>query len=442
MEYYCSPDQTTTLTVDDMSKVNSIPPFPTGEQKPRRRKRGGVVLAIFLIIIALLIAAAVVLRILFPNTWTLDDFLQRIDDFEFSYELPDSFDFIFEFPDEFEPSPTSPMLPSDILAPSATLTTIPRAELDPSVQMQLLPTPEHALTFQEIYEKVLPSIVSIQAYTDYGSTSLGTGVILTEDGYIVTNHHIIAGCSVANVVLSDETLYEAELVGSDVESDLAVLKITAADLIAAEFGNSDQLQVGDTALAIGNPLGAELFGTLTEGIVSAINRNVNVDGYTMSLIQTTAALNPGNSGGALINTYGQIIGITNMKMMSSYETIEGLGFAIPTVWAKDVVDTLLSKGAITGRPTIGFTCYSITAEAAGRDGVYIETVTPGGPAALAGVRAGDIITEANGQPIATLEDLTVIRDEVGVGGTLELTIWRSGETITLSVVLVEQHELN
>jgi serine protease Do len=257
---------------------------------------------------------------------------------------------------------------------------------------------------------------------------------------------VIAGCSSAQIVLFDGTSYAAKLVGSDVGSDLAVLKIDAQGLSAAEFGNSNLVRVGDVVLAMGNPLGSELFGTMTDGIVSAINRDVNVDGYTMTLIQTTAALNPGNSGGALINESGQVVGITNLKMMSDYETIEGLGFAIPTVWAKEVVDVLLSDGAITGRPTLGITGLTIPTgqeETYGRDsGVYVNSVTANGPAAQAGVQPGDVITQANGQSVATIQDLTDVRDEVGVGGTLTLTVWRDGETLELTLTLVDQYELN
>ena len=184
---------------------------------------------------------------------------------------------------------------------------------------------------------------------------------------------------------------------------------------------------------------------MTEGIVSAINRDVNVDGYTMSLIQTTAALNPGNSGGALINTAGQVVGITNMKMMSDYETIEGLGFAIPTVWAKEVVDELLDRGKIIGRPTIGIMCFALTDGSAavyGRDrGIYVDTVTKNGPADQAGLQHGDIILTANGQEVTTLEEFTLVRDQVGVDGVMHLTVWRDGETFETDLVLVEQYEL-
>lgn len=403
------------------------------------KRRKWPVLIVFSALMAVFLAALIVLRILSPDGWffSWEQLIPRLETsfhFEFPSEmLPE------EFQDEFDNFQDELPIPS-----SNSKVSLPRADLAPDVQMTLDP-PAKTLSFQEIYEKVIPSIVSIEVYRDYNSAT-GTGVIMTEDGYIITNHHIIDNFSLGYVVLSDGSEYNAKLVGSDAESDLAVLKIDAQDLTPAEFGDSNGIQVGDTVLAIGNPLGSELFGTMTEGIISAINRDVNVDGYDMSLLQTTAALNPGNSGGALINTAGQVIGITNMKMMSDYETIEGLGFAIPSVWTKEVVDELLDQGKITGRPTIGITCFALlpgSAEYYGRDiGIYIDSVTSGSPADEAGLRPDDIILTANGQEVTTLDEFTLIRDEVGVGGVMELTVWRDGEIFETSLTLVEQYELH
>lgn len=418
MDYYHSPCQ-------------SSPAEAAAPAAPSRR-RGRAALWIFASLIALLTAGLVLLHIFAPGTgWslTLDEIVDQFYDSDFFFDFPED-DFFFD---------------GDLFGGEETKTSIPRAELDPDVKLLLADTPEQPLSYQEIYQKVLPSIVSIQAYTSL-SGSLGTGIIMTADGYIITNHHVITGCSSASVVLHDGAEYEATLVGSDVESDLAVLKIQAEGLTSAEFGDSDLLQVGDTALAIGNPLGSELFGTMTEGIISAINRSVNVDGYDMSLIQTTAALNSGNSGGALVNSAGQVIGVTNMKMMSDYQTIEGLGFAIPTVWAKEVVDTLMADGAMTGRPTMGITCYALPSEEAAlygcSHGIYVDTVISHGPADKAGLLPSDIIITCNGRDVATLEDLTIVRDEAGVGGDMALTVLRGDETLELTLTLVEQYELN
>lgn len=409
-------------------------------ETPVRKRRKWPILVVFSALIVLLLAALIALHLAAPEdrrfSWE-----QMFPDWEasFHFEFPEGF-LPEEFQDEFdqfrdEITPQPPVRNEKL--------SLPAAAPAPHVELVLKP-PAEVLSFQEIYAKVIPSIVSIEVYSAY-SASTGTGVIMTEDGYIVTNHHIIENHSEGYVVLSDGSEYEARLVGSDVESDLAVLKIDAQGLTPAEFGTSEQMQVGDTVLAIGNPLGSELFGTMTEGIVSAINRDVNVGGYTMSLIQTTAALNPGNSGGALINTAGQVVGITNMKMMSDYETIEGLGFAIPTVWAKEIVDTLLDQGKVTGRPTIGINCFALvdgSAAVYGRDsGIYVDSVTAGSPAEKAGLQHGDIILTANGQEVTTLEEFTLVRDEAGVGGVMHLTVWRNGETFETDLVLVEQYEL-
>lgn len=405
---------------------------PESTEKKPRRKRGILVLCLFLVLILLGAGGLLASHFLPSVNWNYSIF-----------DILDSFDFdasVFLPPEDFFIEPDFSINEND------SVTTIPRCDPVSGVKLTLNNAPELTLSYQAIYTKVIPSIVSIQSY-DSGGAYTGTGVIMTEDGYVITNHHVIAGCSSVDVVLSDGTRYEAKLAGTDAESDLAVLKINASGLTPAEFGNSDLLQVGDVALAIGNPLGSELFGTMTEGIISAINRNVNMDGYNMSLIQTTAALNPGNSGGALINDGGQVIGITNMKMMSSYETIEGLGFAIPSVWAKEVVDTLIEKGAIAGRPTMGILCRTIAPyeyEQFGCEngGVYVEEVSRHGPAAKAGLRPGDVIIACNGQDIASLEALTEVRDQADVNGEMNLTVLRKGKTLELTLVLVEQHELN
>ena len=200
-------------------------------------------------------------------------------------------------------------------------TTVERAPLGGGVTMTLNARPQsEPHTLQTIYQENIQSIVAI--WGDEGNSySYGTGVVLSADGYIITNAHVIEGCSAVEVVLRDDSTYEALLVGMDLPTDLAVLKIDAQGLYPAAFGNSDEMQVGDTVAAIGNPLGHELRGTMTNGIISAINRDVDVDGYSMVLIQTTAALNSGNSGGALINEYGQVIGITNMKMYAYDEAL-------------------------------------------------------------------------------------------------------------------------
>ena len=301
------------------------------------------------------------------------------------------------------------------------------------------------LSLQAIYRKCIPSVVSITA-TSSNAVSTGTGIIMSSDGYIITNSHVIEGSSRLEVVLQDERVFDALLVGRDVPSDLAVLKIECDGLSPAQFGDSSLLVVGDPVVAIGNPLGEELRGTMTDGIISAINRDVNVDGYTMSLLQTTAALNSGNSGGALINDHGQVVGITNLKMEGYDSTVEGLGFAIPTTTVKEVVDALIAYGQVENRPTIGITGYTVTAEMAagfdGPQGVAVQTVREGSDAQMQGILPGDIIVEANGETITTMEQLQALKDSLSVGDVLSLRIWRSGHYLERDVTLVDQYTLD
>jgi serine protease Do len=210
----------------------------------------------------------------------------------------------------------------------------------------------------------------------------------------------------------------------------------------AEFGDSATLQVGDVAYAIGNPLGEELRGTMTDGIISAIDRTVTVEDGEMTLIQTTAALNSGNSGGALINCYGQVVGITNMKMMSNWETIEGLGFAIPTATAKEVVDQLIEKGRYSGAPMLGITGSTAWATKDCPAGAYVVSVEPKSDAYAKGVRAGQIIIGANGQTVTCFEDLQEAKEGLDIGDEIELEIWTETGTSKVRVALVGRNDLD
>lgn len=311
-------------------------------------------------------------------------------------------------------------------APVGTMLTIPlngREGLEP-------------LSYEEIYARNVNAVVAV--YGDIGSSvSMGTGVVLTEDGYIVTNEHVINGSSQCTIVLESGDSYDARLVGADAISDLAVLKVEASGLTAAEFGDSDLLVVGEEALAIGNPLGYMLTGTLTNGIVSAIDRDVQVGGNTMSLIQTTAALNEGNSGGALINIYGQVVGITNSKMMSSTTTLEGLGFAIPSATVQDVVEQLTQYGYVSTHLLLGITGYSTNGEAGQPEGVCVYSVTSGSDAEAQDLRPGDVITACNGQSVTSVDELNDLKRGLRAGDQLTLSVWRQGETFEAQVALAE-----
>ena len=291
------------------------------------------------------------------------------------------------------------------------------------------------LTAQEIYQRVNPSVVTVLAQLD-GSVSVGTGVIFRSDGYILTNHHVLAGGRDCSITLDTGQSYEARYVAGDERNDLAVLKVNLTGLPAATFGDSDQLVVGDKVYAIGNPLGVELRGTLTDGIVSAINRDVWVDGRTMTLIQTNAALNSGNSGGPLINAYGQVVGINTIKMSSSYSNIEGLGFAIPSASIRRLVNDLLTYGEVQPEPTFGVTVNQLgTWLEEDLRGIQVIDVTAGSAADLAGIRTGDFILSAAGTPVNSSQDLLRVRRGLYVGDQVTMEIWRDGQRLEVTLEL-------
>ena len=301
--------------------------------------------------------------------------------------------------------------------------------------------PDHGpeLTAQEVYRRVNPSVVTVVAQLKDGA-SLGTGVIFTEDGYILTNYHVLEGGSDCTIYLENDHSYAAKYVAGDADSDLAVLKTDLTGLPAAQFGDSEKLTVGDKVYAIGNPLGYELRGTLTDGIVSAINRDVWVDGRTMTLIQTNAALNSGNSGGPLINQYGQVVGINTIKMSSSYSNIEGLGFAIPSSTIRRLVNDLLTSGEIQPEPVLGVTVWSLGTQL-DEDlwGVEVQSVTEGSAAEKAGVQVGDFVVAAGGIDVSASRDLLRARRQYHVGEEMPMTLWREGELVEVTLVL-EQAE--
>ena len=303
---------------------------------------------------------------------------------------------------------------------------------------------EDALSLQDIYSSVIDSVVSISSMTSSG-TSSGTGIIMSQDGYVITNHHVITGALVISVLTNDNQEFEAALVGSDEMSDLAVLKIDARGLKAAEFGDSSKLRVGDSVVAIGDPLGVQLRGTMTNGIISAINRDLTVGDRTMTLIQTNAALNNGNSGGPLINCYGQVIGINTVKMSSYYTataSVEGLGFAIPISVAKPIIDELIENGYVAGRPAIGISGDSLPSYYRTYyrlpDGVYVTSVNEGSDAKAKGIREGDIVTAINGERISSIDELNTVKNQYAAGDEVTLTVYRSGTYYEVTVTLVDQ----
>ncbi len=317
-------------------------------------------------------------------------------------------------------------------------TTIERYPNGDGTRLRYAETHESALSIQDVYARVNPCTVTVATALPDGGAIIGTGVIFTENGYILTNAHVIAGGTRCYVVLDNGRSFDdVRLVGCDTEKDLAVIKVDAHLLPTAEFGDSDTLSVGDTVYAIGNPLGVELRGTLTDGIVSAINRDVNFDGVSMTLIQTNAALNNGNSGGPLINVYGQVVGINTMKMGSnSTMNVEGLGFAIPVSSVAWMVDDLIAYGEVRGEPVFGISVLrKPIVLPTGETVLEVYELTPGGPAEKAGVRPGDCIVRADGEHVESVSDLLRARRRYCAGEKVTLELDRGGERITVSVTL-------
>ena len=336
------------------------------------------------------------------------------------------------------------------------------------------------LSTEDIVEKVLPSVVGIESsftienarnsFSDFGFgfdfgdsmpsssnySGSGTGVIISENGYIVTNAHVIYdseyGAGIADsvsVLIGDDDTYEAEIIGYDVDCDLAVLKIDEKGLTPAEFGNSDELKLGESVIAIGNPLGFDLKNTVTGGMISGLDRDITINDKAMNLIQTDTAINSGNSGGPLINKYGQVIGINSSKMSSSYSTsgasIEGIGFAIPSNLTSSIIDDLMKYGYVTGKPQLGISCQDVTETISKMYdmpvGIYVYSVSEDSAADKAGIRKGDIIVAIDGKKVTTAAELTAEKNKHSAGEKVEIKFIRDEEEKTVKVTLDEKsHE--
>lgn len=302
-----------------------------------------------------------------------------------------------------------------------------------------------ALSVSEIANTVGPATVSIIAEVPYAAfgqnmgtaEASGSGFIVSADGYIVTNNHVVSGATKVQVVVPGETdPIDAKVVGTDTSTDIAVLKIDRTDLPYVTLGDSDSLQVGELAVAIGNPFG-ELAGTVTAGVISALDRDVTIENYTYNLLQTDASINSGNSGGPLVNSYGEVIGITNAKVSEG----EGIGFAIPINDIKSVIEDLINNGYVTGRPALGIGVLTVDETTSSQYGwpvgAYVREVTSGGAAEKAGVMIGDIITKVDGNDVTTAEEVASIKNDHKVGDSITLTIYRNGDTMDITIVLEE-----
>lgn len=310
----------------------------------------------------------------------------------------------------------------------------------------------------DIAKKAGPSIVGIRMtvagtssafFGTQSSSAEGSGVIISKDGYIMTNYHVVeyadpknrySGSTTLEIFLPDKRTAKATFVGGDSKNDLAVVKIDLADLPAAELGDSGKLEVGDQAVAIGNPLGMEFAGSVTAGVISALNRTVTVEDKTLTLIQTDAAINPGNSGGALVNSRGQVVGINTVKI--SVSGVEGLGFAIPINDAKPIIDQLIIYGYVKGRPMVGISGRDITAAMSQRyelpQGIYILDVTANSGAANAGLKKYDVLIGLAGKDIKSMTDLEEIKKGHKAGDTVDAVIMRDGNKITVKLTFTEE----
>ncbi|MBQ7934727.1 MAG: trypsin-like peptidase domain-containing protein [Clostridia bacterium] len=298
------------------------------------------------------------------------------------------------------------------------------------------------LSIVEINKKIKNSVVAILIAMDNGAETdfSGSGFIISEDGYIITNAHVVEGAAKVEVVLIDGiTSYNATIVGQDTRSDLAILKIDAKGLSPCELGDSDQLEEGEEVVCIGNPYGMELTGSITNGIVSALNRKIEMNGGFMTLIQTNAQINPGNSGGPLINAYGQVVGITSSKLVAT--GYEGIGFAIPINEAIAISEELINYGYVKSRAYIGFSGEDLTAAYASYrnlpQGVYVVYVNPESNAAKKGLQEEDIVVGFNGQDILSMAELNDLKDSFHPGDQVTITVWRNGETFDLFITLTE-----
>ena len=299
---------------------------------------------------------------------------------------------------------------------------------------------------EDIYKKVNPSVVSVISTTAEGTGS-GSGVIMSKDGYIITNNHVVDGAQSVSVQLSDGTSLDAKIIGMDEQTDLAVIKVTpTSDLTAAEFGDSDELEPGEYAYAIGSPGGVQFANTITGGRISAINRDLTVNDRVMTLIQTDASINNGNSGGALINKYGQVVGITSAKLSGNAfgsATVEGMGFAIPINTAKDIVDELIQNGYVSGRPSIGITGQNVESADGKVSGVQVYSIDSRAKAASEGLQVGDVITAVDGTPTPDMDKVNELKQDKKAGDKLTLSVYRisTGKTLNITITLTDSHDL-
>ena len=305
----------------------------------------------------------------------------------------------------------------------------------------------------EVYASTVNSVVSINTTSTSGTNifgqavetaSAGSGFIISQDGYIVTNYHVVKGATSVKVTLYNGDTYDATVIGGDSDYDVAVIKIDATGLSPVTLGNSEDVNVGDTVLAIGNPLG-ELTFSMSQGIVSCCDRAINVDGTPFNMIQVDASINPGNSGGPLMNLYGEVVGIVSAKYSSySNTSVEGIGFAIPISDVQTIITDIMENGQVTDKAYMAIKAGSMTEQMAAQynidvtKGVFVYAVEKGGAGEKAGLQLGDVITKLNDTDITSMSDLSMAKKSYKAGDTVTLTVWRGGQEITLSLTFDQQ----
>ncbi len=412
---------------------NRISHTPSGPEIPRRRVGSGIKVFAVIVTVLLIVTIAILMGFILHNGDTAGTGELSSQTVSQDYTPPES------------------SLPESS-AESREEIEVPELNITSHAVEDTYISSDGKLTTAQVFEKVRPSVVGILNYAAENpltAASSGSGIILSKDGYILTNAHVIDGAANLVVVLDNNEEYAAKLIGSDTSTDLAVIKIDAENLTASELGDSGQLQVGEKVIAIGNPAGLNLAGSTTQGIVSGLDRTISVtldsgESISMDVIQTDAAINPGNSGGPLINEYGQVIGINSSRLSSS--SFDGIGFAIPINNALPIVEDLIQYGYVTGRVKLGITYYPISevvgAMSGYTPGLLVYSVDPTMDIYAKGVRAGDIITEMDGQLITSTEEIKKLLESKKPGDTLELTFYRgssstSGASYTISVILSE-----
>ena len=316
-----------------------------------------------------------------------------------------------------------------------------------SLTLQMGSSGAAKLSYNEIFQKCSPSVVGIKSFDGKSSDSYswGSGIVVSSDGYILTNTHVIDEGERATVQLYDGTTCAAKLVAADSQSDVAILKIEKTGLTPAVFASSKNIRTGDAVCAIGNPLSPDYSLTMTSGIISATSREISYNGAVMKLLQTDTSINEGNSGGPLFNDSGQVIGITNMKIVSSFSNIEGIGFAIPSDTLQSIVAALMNDGAVYGRSTIGVTVGPISEDIADYYdipvGLYVSEVLDNSDAQKQGIKKGDIITKVNGKDAHSTSDIAEEKSRLDIGDTIDFTVWRSGSTFDVTVRIMDSVDI-